>query len=179
MTSAESFVKYFNKTYIKIPANKLKPPEKNENEFLNEFVAYIPEIVYELEDHIKNREINRFYIKLKNIKFLVEYSDELNKNWYLIRAYSGGLKRLMEKPDTHHAMQVYLYYFQKYGDRRLLKDENWFEEKRWQFLDELLDVENDKMLRTFIKAKTHLLNEYFQIYKTELLKFRSEVMKLM
>ncbi len=177
MESAENFVRYFNKSFIRI-LNEKRSPEKRNNYFLSEFVELIPKITQEMQMHLDQRQLSSFYLKLNSLKYLIEYSDDLNKYWFLLRAYSGGLKRLTDVQTLENAQNVYLYYRQRYGDRRILKDENWFEEKRWHFLDQLIRVENDDSLRLFIDSSIRTLNEYFFIYKTELLNFRNDVDKL-
>lgn len=172
MTPAERFVRNYLQSF-----NKAGNIEKvaHENEFLIDFIAFVPETIADLQYNIEHQQIDDFYNNLTSLKFLVEYSDDLNRYWYLLRALAGGIKRLLEKETVQHAMEVYLYYHQKYGGRRIFKQDNWFENKRWQFLDRLIDIETPRELMTFIEDEMRELNEYFRVYKNELLQFHNEV----
>ncbi len=124
-----------------------------------------------LQGYIDSMDMQSFYQKIEDLKYLIEYSDELNKNWYMIRAYSGALARLLEKKTAEHAIEVYSYYEQTYGGRRILKDENWFEQNRWEFLDELKSINSMEKLDSFVEKRTKKLNGFFLAYKSELLIF--------
>jgi hypothetical protein len=172
MTAAERFYNYFRSEYG-------KGPEGNSgNEFVNEFILQTPEVIDELETNLFKHQISDFYIKIKNLKYLCEYSEEFNRYWLLLRAISGGLKRLLDDPTQKHATDVYIYYYSNYGGRRKLKDENWFEGHRWEFLDKLAEIKNDDELNEFILGKIDLLSNYFQLYKKELEYFIIELKKL-
>lgn len=176
MDAAENFIKHFNKSYKKI-LGKQKSSEKNF--FISEFVDYIPEFMAEMQRDIDDRKISNFYIKLNNLKYLIEFSDELNKCWYILRAYSGGLKKLLETSTIEEAKKIHQYYVDRYGGRRVLKDENWFEEKRWAFLDQLKELKTNKSLNLFIEFYIEKLNEYFASYKKEILQFRNDIKRLL
>lgn len=175
MTPAERFFKYFNNEY---GVKERKDPTKVTNEFLEEFVTSVPEIIDELETHLLKHEIKDFYIKVKNLKYLCEYSEEFNRYWLLLRAVSGGLKRLLEEPTVDHATEVYIYYYSMYGGRRKLKDENWFESLRWDFLDKMADMRTDEELNEFVLEKIDSLSSFFRLYKRELEFFIIELKKL-
>lgn len=172
MTAAERFLKYFNEEYRGSSGDNLG------NEFINEFIIQTPEAIDDLENNLLKHEINDFYIKIKNFKYLCEYSEEFNRYWLLLRAISGGLKRLLDDPTQKHATDVYIYYYNYYGGRRKLKDENWFEGHRWEFLDRLAQIKTDEDLNEFILEKIETLSGYFQLYKKELAFFISELKKL-
>ena len=178
MAAAESFVRHYNKSLFKAVNKKGETPLRGKNIFINEFLIYVPEIMDELQQYIDSSQFHNFYIKLNNLKFLVEYADNLNRYWFVLRAYSGGLKKLMEEKTVRHALDVYLYYYLKYGKRRILKDENWFEHKRWEFLDQLTQVDDENELSSFINRMIDLLDQYFQVYKNELLRFHADVKKI-
>ncbi|MGQ8338276.1 hypothetical protein ACUNWD_17110 [Sunxiuqinia sp. A32] len=177
MNSARTFVNYFTSSYHLAKGVKKKGSTLR-NEFLEEFVVYIPEIIEELEGCIQNNDVSTFYHKLNNLKFLCEYTDTINRYWYLLRAYSGGLMRLADCPNQQKAVEVYIYYYNKYGGRRILKDENWFENLRWKFLDQLIEVEDDKELYVLIDDTYLSLAKFFDIYKTELLNFLQSVKEI-
>lgn len=91
---------------------------------------------------------------------------------------SGGLRRLLEDPTQHHATEVYIYYFNQYGGRRKLRDENWFENLRWAFLDKLAEITTDEELNDFILKKIDSLANYFEHYKKEIEYFVIDLKKL-
>ena len=175
MTPAERFFKYFNNAYRYEESNK---SSKFNNEFVEEFITYIPDVIDELDTNLIKHEISDFYIKIKNLKYLCEYSEEFNRCWLLLRAMSGGLKRLLDDPTIDHATEVYIYYYSKYGGRRKLKDENWFEHHRWEFLDKLAELSTDEELNGFILEKIDSLSSYFFLYKKELEFFITDLKRL-
>jgi hypothetical protein len=169
MTAAERFYKYFRSEY----GNNVSGDSGNE--FINEFIAHVPEVIDELETNLFKHQISDFYIKIKNLKYLCEYSEEFNRYWLLMRAISGGLKRLLDDPTQKHATDVYIYYYSNYGGRRKLKEESWFEGHRWEFLDRLAEIKNDDELNEFILEKIDVLTSYFDLYKKELEYFMGEL----
>lgn len=176
MTPAERFYKYFNRAY---GYSEGDVPSDKKNAFIEEFISQIPEIMDELETHLLKHEIHEFYIKIKNLKYLSEYSEEFNRYWLLLRSVSGGLNRVLENPSKEHIANVYVYYFSRYGGRRKLRDENWFEGHRWEFLDRLSKITTDDELNDFILEKIDDLSSYFQLYKKELSFFMLELKKLL
>lgn len=175
MTPAERFCKYFNHEY-KFSVDETSP--ENRNEFIEEFIMHVPDIIDELETNLIKHEIHEFYIKIKNLKYLCEYSEEFNRYWLLLRSVSGGLKRILDEPTLDHASEVYIYYYSNYGGRRKLRHKNWFENHRWEFLDKLADIGDDDDLNDFILEKIDALSSYFQLYKKELNFFILELKKL-
>ena len=175
MTPAERFCKYFNHEY-KFSVDEKSPEYRNE--FLEEFIVHVPDIIDELETNLIKHEIHEFYIKIKNLKYLCEYSEEFNRYWLLLRSVSGGLKRILDEPTLDHAAEVYIYYYSNYGGRRKLRHENWFENHRWEFLDKLSEATSNDDLNDFILEKIDALSSYFQFYKKELNFFIFELKKL-
>jgi len=141
------------------------------NQEFHSLLDGIKKTLAKLQRYIECMDLQSFYQQIEELKYLIEYSDELNKNWYMIRAYSGALARLLEKKTPEHAIEVYTYYEQTYGGRRILRDENWFEQNRWEFLDELKSVSSLEKLDSFVEKRTKKLNGFFQAYKSELLIF--------
>ncbi|WP_321290448.1 hypothetical protein [uncultured Sunxiuqinia sp.] len=175
MTPAQRFYKYFNNEYR--VSNDISYPQ-SKNGFVKEFITHTPAIVDELETNLIKHEIHEFYIKVKNLKYLCEYSEEFNRYWLLMRSLSGGLKRLLVEPTKEHATDVYVYYYSNYGGRRKLRNESWFENHRWEFLDRLSAISNDEELNDFILEKIDVLTSYFQFYKKELYYFSQELKRL-
>jgi hypothetical protein len=175
MTPAERFYKYFNREY---GYPKDSTGREFKNEFVEEFIKQIPDVIDELETNLIKHEIHEFYIKIKNLKYLCEFSEEFNRYWLLLRSVSGGLNRLLEDPTVDHVSDVYIYYFSRYGGRRKLRDENWFESHRWGFLDKLAHISNDDELNDFILEKIDDLTNYFEFYRKELQSFIFELKKL-
>ncbi|MGQ7871290.1 hypothetical protein [Sunxiuqinia sp. sy24] len=175
MTPAERFYKYFNRAYGH-PEDDI--PSQLKNEFIEEFISQIPEVIDELETNLLKHEIHKFYVQIKNLKYLCEYSEEFNRYWLLLRSISGGLDRVLEDPTTDHIADVYIYYFSRYGGRRKLRDENWFEGHRWEFLDRLSNIPTNDDLNDFILEKIDDLSNYFQLYKKELTSFILELKEL-
>ncbi|MHA7109929.1 hypothetical protein ACRTDU_07370 [Sunxiuqinia elliptica] len=175
MTPAERFYKYFGQAYGQQPKDD---SSKTQNEFVEEFIATVPDIIDELETNLIKHEIREFYIKIKNLKYLCEFSEEFNRFWLLMRAISGGLQRLLEEPTKDHAVDVYVYYYKQYGGRRKLRYESWFENHRWEFLDRLTKLTSDEDLNDFILEKIDALTSYFQLFKKELDYFIKELKKI-
>ena len=173
MTAAERFYKYFNCEY----GSGCKSLSFK-NEFIAEFITHTPEVINELETNLIKHEINDFYIKIKNLKYLCEYSEEFNRYWLLLRSVSGGLKRLLDDPSRQNATNAYIYYYSNYGGRRKLRDESWFESNRWEFLDKLAGVTTDEELNDFILEKIASLTSYFQLYKEEVERLIIDLEKL-
>ncbi|PTN02417.1 hypothetical protein [Mangrovibacterium marinum] len=153
-------------------------PKQTDDQSLREFTASVTDTLSNLQQKLDSGAIQAFYEQIESLKYLIEYSDELNKNWYLIRAYSGALKRLMQEKTVEHAAKVYAYYEQTYGGRRVLRSENWFEQQRWEFIDELKTIGSQEALNKFLEKRTKKLNGYFQGYKSELLLFIQDLQKL-
>ena len=62
--------------------------QKNVEEFIADFIHYTPIKLELLESYLKVGKIDFFYNSLNDLKYLVEFSDDLNRYWYLLRAYS-------------------------------------------------------------------------------------------
>jgi hypothetical protein len=133
-------------------------------EFFADFIYYTPIKLQLLESYLNAGHIDFFYQSLSDLKYLIEFSDNLNRYWYLIRAYSGALSKLKANQSVKNSKRIYCYYFEKYGDRRMIRNEHWFEKKRWEFLDELQLIYQEKELSSFIIKYQRVLAENLDIY---------------
>lgn len=143
----------------------------NEQQNLLELRESIKESLTRLQERLDAKDIRTFYEWVGSLKFVIEYSDELNKNWYLIRAYSGALNRLLKEPTPETADLVCQYYEMKYGGRRILRHENLFEQQRWNFIDELKTIDNQASLDKFIAKRTKKLEQTYLAFQSEVLLF--------
>lgn len=178
MTREENILNELKKRSIQTPNFHLAPSDVASNQAIDELTGGIKATLLKLQDHLDTLNIQSFYDQIEDLKYLIEYSDELNKNWYMIRAYSGALRKLLNEKTVENASNVYLYYEQTYGGRRILRSENWFEQNRWEFIDELRSVDSVLKLNGFIEKRTKKLNGFFQSYKSELLIFLDQLQKL-
>jgi hypothetical protein len=152
--------------------------KKNGEGFFADFVYYTPIKLKLLESYLNDGKIDFFYNSLPDLKYLVEFSDNLNRYWHLLRAYSGALAKLTVNRSTKGAIRLYSYYFEKYGDRRTIRNEHWFEKKRWEFLDELHAIYNEDELETFILKYQRILVDSLEIYVSFVLAFINDLKKL-
>lgn len=146
--------------------------------FFKRFYVSITQNCILLESYLKAGKISDFYNSIGELKYLVEYSDDLSRYWFLIRAYSGALAKIEADKTVKGAKKLYAYYFEKYGDRRTIKDEHWFEKKRWEFLDELQGIYNEYELELFVNKFLHILNENFRIYASLLNAFINDLKRI-
>jgi len=152
--------------------------QKHFDDFFADFIHYTPTKLELLESYLNAGKIDFFYNLLNDFKYLVQFSDNLNRYWYLIRAYSGALAKLKADQSAKGAKRLYSYYFEKYGDRRTIRKEHWFEKKRWEFLDDLQAIYSENELETFTLKYQHILSESMEIYVSFLLAFINDLKKL-
>ena len=152
--------------------------ENLSKEFFADFIFYTPIKLELAESYLAVGHIDFFYNSLSDFKYLVEFSDNLNRYWYLLRAYSGALAKLKSEHSVKSSKKLYSYYFSKYGDRRLLRNEHWFEKKRWEFLDELQCVYTEVELENFIIKYHQILTESMKIYVSFLMAFIQDLKNL-
>jgi len=167
MTYVESFLNDLNNS---IQAGQ-KKNNAQQNAGLIHFIASTKKTLDNLQSYLNDKKLDEFYKEIGELKFMIEYSDEVHKNWLLVRAYSGALARLSLEVSLKHASNVSSYYEIQYGRRRILKEENWFEQQRWEFLDELKTLDNDAKLTRFLNKQHKKLNSCFQVYRSELMLF--------
>jgi len=148
------------------------------DEFFTDFIHETPIKLELLDSHLNSGRIDYLYQALSELKYLVEFSDSLNRYWYLLRAYSGALSKLKSDISVKNAKKQYSYYFEIYGDRRTLRNEHWFEKKRWEFLDELQLINREDELSNFICKYQQVLSESLKIYESFMMAFVVNLNKL-
>lgn len=167
MYTAKSFKEFFEASFEK-EGDQLKVT-KLSHEFFGDFCYYTPIELELLESYLNAGHIDLFYKSLSNFKYLVEFSDNLSRYWFLLRGYSGALAKLKADQSVKGSKKLYSYYFNKYGDRRILRNEHWLEKKRWEFLDELQAIFSDEELENFIRKYQIVISEYMKIYTSFIL----------
>jgi hypothetical protein len=176
MNTAKSFKEFFEASF-KNEGDHIKVTKLSQ-EFFTDFFHYTPIELELLESYLNAGHIDLFYKSLSNFKYLVEFSDNLSRYWYLLRGYSGALAKLKDDQSVKGSKKLYSYYFNKYGDRRTLRNEHWFEKKRWEFLDELQEIFTDEELECFIRKYQMVLSEYLEIYASFILVLISDLKNL-
>ncbi|WP_163712253.1 hypothetical protein [Mangrovibacterium lignilyticum] len=178
MTQVESFLNDLNNSAKQLDDSDQSVGQKTSNETITRFTESTQKTLIQLQSYIDERKLDQFYKEIEELKFMIEYSDELNKNWLFIRAYSGALRFLLKDISVINAKDVFVYYEVRYGGRRILRNENWFEQIRWEFLDELQTANDQVKLSQFVSKRVKKLNDCFQVYKSELLLFIQSLQKL-
>lgn len=174
--SALSFKSYYENSFGK---EDQSVSQKLAGEFFADFIHYTPIKLELLDSYVNTGRIDYFYQSLSDLKYLVEFSDNINRYWYILRAYSGALSKLKANQTVKGSKELYSYYFGKYGDRRMLRNEHWFEKKRWEFLDELQLIYRDDELSNFIYKYEQELSENLNIYASFILALIADLKKLL
>lgn len=169
MNSAKSFKEYYETSFF--DGRDKQQARKLADEFFINFIHDTTLKVELLESYLSKGDIDLFYNSLTELKYLIEFSDNLSRYWHLIRGYSGALSKLKAEMTVKGAKNLHAYYFSKYGDRRFLRDEHWFEKKRWEFLDEMQNIYFEDDLRTFFQKYEHVLAENMKIYTSFIMMF--------
>lgn len=176
MNSARPFKEFFDASFRneddQLGALKLS------QEFIADFIHYTPIKLELFESYLSGGHIDLFYKSLSDLKYLVEFSDNLNRYWFLLRGYSGALAKLKDDQSVKGSKKLYSYYFDKYGDRRILRNEHWFEKKRWEFLDELQCIYTEEELGNFILKYQQILAENLKNYMAFLMMFIKDLKEL-
>ena len=175
MNSARSFIAFYEASFEK-EVDKVRA-QKLSDGFFADFIYYTPIKLDLMESYLKAGQIDYFYKSLSDLKYLVEFSDNFNRYWYILRAYSGALSKLKENLSVKGSKKLYGYYFEKYGDRRILRNEHWFEAKRWEFMDELQTLYHVDELNLFVIKYQHILATNFSIYQSFVLAFINDLKK--
>jgi hypothetical protein len=176
MNTARFFLEYYESSF-KNEFNQ-KNGNKCSNEFISDFIYFTPIKIELLGSYISAGQITLFYKSLIDLKYLIEFSDNFNRYWHVLRGYSETLSKLKEDPSVKNSKRLYCSYFEKYGDRRTIRNEHWFEKKRWEFLDEMNCIYTDEELQKFIQKYLQVLSENFKIYLSFLKIFINDLQKL-
>ena len=169
MISSNSFKEFYEASFLN-GDNQIKA-KKLANDFFIDFINYTPEQLKILDNYISNGQIDLFYMSLANFKYLIEFSDDLSRYWHVLRGYSSALSKLKTDFSVKGSKKLSTYYFSKYGDRRFLRNEHWFEKKRWEFLDELQNIYSDEELESFYQKYKQELAENLKIYTSFIMLF--------
>lgn len=143
--------------------------------FIQDFIQLTPVKLELIKSYLEACQFDLFFQSLNDLKFLNEFSDNFNRYWCVIRGYSGALAKMKRNDSIKGSKKIYNYYFQRYGDRRPLRNEHWFEKKRWEFLDELQLIYSENELDKFIIKYHQKLNENLKLYVLYVLRFVTEL----
>jgi len=173
LQSVKIFKDYFESSY-QDGDNQVKA-KKLSDEFFKDFIYYTPIHLELLGKYLSTGYFELFYKSIADLKYLIEFSDDFSRYWHFLRGYSGALAKLQADQSAKNSKKVYSYYFNRYGDRRILRNEHWFEKKRWEFLDELQEIYTDDELANFIIKYQRILVENLQIYTSFLMIFITDL----
>lgn len=176
MNSVRSFKEYYEASFQN--EKDQAKVQKLFDEVFSDFINYTPINLELLESYLNVGHIDYFYKSLVDFKYLIEFSDNFNRYWHLLRGYSEALSKLKANQSVKGSKKIYYYYFAKYGDRRFLRNEHWLEKKRWEFLDELQSIYTEDELENFILRYQRIMVENFKIYVFFLLEFIDELKNL-
>ncbi len=175
MNTAKWFIEFFEASFQK--KSDQQQGKKLADEFFANFIYFTPIKLELLESYLNIGQINLFYKSLIDLKYLIEFSDNLNRYWHLIRGYSEALSKLKADQSVKSSKKLYSNYFDKYGDRRSIRNEHWFEKKRWDFLDELHSIYTEDELSAFIYKYQQILNDNLEIYISFMMVFINELQR--
>lgn len=176
MNTARFFIEFYEASF----RNESDPQnaKKLTDEFFLDFIYFTPIKLELLGSYLSSGQINLFYKSLIDLKYLIEFSDNINRYWHVLRGYSETLSKLNEDLSVKNSKRLYCSYFEKYGDRRAIRNEHWFEKKRWEFLDELNTIFTEIELQKFNQKYLRVLEENFEIYRSFMMVFIHELQKL-
>lgn len=171
--SVKSFKQFYDTSFsLGTDADQAK---KMSGEAIADFIYYIPEKLDLLESYQEAGQFELLYQTVADLKFLIEFSNEISRYWYVVRGYSGALAKLKADQTVKGSKRVYGYYFDRYGDRRMLREEHWFEKKRWEFLDELNSIFSESELDRFMLKYTRILSDDLHVFITNVMLFVIEL----
>jgi hypothetical protein len=175
MNTAKWFIEFFEASF------KMKSDQQNAkrlaDDFFADFVYFTPIRLELLESYLNVGKVELFYKSLIDLKYLIEFSDNLNRYWHLLRGYSEALSKLKADQSVKSSKKLYSNYFERYGDRRAIRNEHWFEKKRWEFLDELHSIYSEDELNAFIYKYQQVLAENLEIYVSFMMVFINELQR--
>ncbi len=166
MDEAASFIYYFRES-LDQKENDQEPVENVSESFFPDFIQLTPVVLGELENYLQEKQLGLFYNRLNDLKYLCVFDENLNLFWFCMRALSGALTKLGHGR-VNGTKKLHQYYLDKYGGREALRNENWFENRRWIFLDALEKVETEEQLKKLIENYHVVLNCYLENYKFHL-----------
>ena len=105
MNSAKSFVEFYQTSFKSEVSEDIA--QKLSDDFFADFIYYTPIKLDLLESYLKAGQIDYFYKSLADFKYLVEYSDDFNRYWYILRAYSGALSKLKDNLTVKGSKKIY------------------------------------------------------------------------
>jgi hypothetical protein len=173
MNSASSFIEFYQSSFLQ--GEDPNQAQKLAEQFFADVVYYTPLKLEMLESYLFGGHIDLFYKSLSDLKYFIEFSDDLSRYWHFLRAYSGALSKLKNDLTVKGAKNLYAYYYRTYGDRRVLRNEHWFEKKRWEFLDEMQNIYAEDELKYFFLKYQHILAENLSVYTSDLLVFLKDL----
>ena len=176
MNTAKWFIEFFEAS-IKDDSDQQRA-KKLSHEFFTDFIHYTPIKLEMLKSYLDHGQIDLFYKSLIDLKYLIEFSDNLNRYWHLLRGYSEALYKLKADQSVKGSKKLYSNYFDKYGDRRAIRNEHWFEKKRWEFLDELQSIFSEDELHNFIQKYQLVLTENLKIYCSFMMVFIIDLQRI-
>ncbi len=170
MGSVDTFIKYFKES-LSCSTCQESGINALSNAFFRDFVEFTPLVIQELQTYATPGMFSRFYTRLADLKYLIVFDEDINKYWFAMRAYSGALSKLENVENIHEIKSVFNYYIEKYGERRVLASEHWFEHKRWLFLDSLKTVDSLESLREFTERQRMELQDQLNHFEAALILF--------
>jgi hypothetical protein len=176
MNTAKWFIEFFEASFMK--KSDQQNAKKLADDFFADFIFFTPIKLELLQSYLRIGQVNLFYKSLIDLKYLIEFSDNLNRYWHVLRGYSEALSKLKADSSVKSTKRLCSDYFNKYGDRRTIRNEHWFEKKRWEFLDELQSIYTEDELQSFIQKYQLVLEENFKIYVSFMMVFLNELQKL-
>lgn len=176
MNSIDTFIEYF-KDSMGCSMCRSSDEEELSNAFFRDFIEYTPLVLVDLRNFHGGIHYNQFYSRLSDLKYLCVFDEEMNRYWFAMRAYSGALAKLESADNIDQVKSIYSYYIEKYGDRRALRGEHWFEQKRWAFLDALSNVDSMSDLIVFIENQQKELCKQLDDFDVSLQSFIHQLKK--
>jgi hypothetical protein len=176
MNTAKWFIEFFEASFKK--ESDEQNAKKLADEFFADFIYFTPIKLELLQSYLRIGQINLFYKSLIDLKYLIEFYYNFIRYWHALRGYSEALSKLKSDQTVKNSKRLYSEYFDRYGDRRTIRHEHWFEKKRWEFLDELHSVYTEDELQKFVRKYQLVLEDNFNIYVSFVKVFLNELQKL-